>query len=168
VSSLSLRTLAGLVAGAALLAVPASAAAGTPSLTVKSRASAAQNEKVLVTSSGRTLYRLKPETRHHWLCTSAACRQIWRPLLVSSSRTTLKRGSGVSGSLKLATRPDGKLQVAFKGFPLYTYAGDAKAGDVNGQNIHSFGGTWLVLRTGPLATPTPTPTPTPSPGPYGY
>lgn len=162
----SLRTFGSLAVVGVIAAGPAGAgAARHPSLTVNVRANATLGEQVLVTSSGRTLYRLKPENARHWLCTSRACRQVWHPLLVGSSKTTLRRGPGVSASLKLVTRPDGKLQVAVNRLPVYTYAGDTRAGQANGQRIRSFGGTWLVLRTGALSTPVPTPSPAPTPYP---
>ena len=43
----------------------------------------------------------------------------------------------------IVKRDDGTSQWAFKGMPLYFFAGDAKAGDVNGDNQ---GGVWHVLR----------------------
>jgi predicted lipoprotein with Yx(FWY)xxD motif len=41
----------------------------------------------------------------------------------------------------IITRSDGSTQVAYDGAPLYTYAGDGKAGDANGQGS---GGAWFV------------------------
>ena len=42
-------------------------------------------------------------------------------------------------------RKDGKLQVTYGGHPLYFFAQDKKAGDVNGQGFVHFGGTWWVV-----------------------
>ena len=39
-------------------------------------------------------------------------------------------------------RPDGKMQVTYAGLPLYLFAGDSKAGDVNGQGL---GGLWHAI-----------------------
>ncbi len=36
-------------------------------------------------------------------------------------------------------------QVTYNGHPLYTYAGDTKPGDTNGQNLDQFGAEWYVL-----------------------
>lgn len=40
------------------------------------------------------------------------------------------------------TRNDGKMQTTFKGWPLYYYTPDLKAGDTNGQGV---GGVWYVV-----------------------
>jgi hypothetical protein len=42
-------------------------------------------------------------------------------------------------------RSDGKPQVIYNGHPLYTYSGDNKAGNTNGQGVNAFGGLWYVL-----------------------
>ena len=72
-----------------------------------------------------------------------------------------------TGPVKLGTieRPDGKTQVTFKGRPLYSFAGDSKAGDVNGEGIKDVG-TWHAAVTA-KATPKPEPQPQPEP-PYPY
>jgi predicted lipoprotein with Yx(FWY)xxD motif len=149
-----------------LIAAASARAARNPVLTIKAAHNASVNETIVVTSSGRTLYRLKPETTRHFLCTSSKCKRIWRPLTVRSRRTTLKKGPGVSGTLRIVRRPDGKLQVTFRGLPLYTYSGDRRAGDANGQSIHSFGGTWLVVRAGTSPSSPPSSSTPPSPPPY--
>jgi predicted lipoprotein with Yx(FWY)xxD motif len=53
----------------------------------------------------------------------------------------VKAGAGASGAITLVTRDDGKMQVAYKGLPLYYFNKDAAAGDVNGQGV---GGVWFV------------------------
>ncbi len=148
-----------------LVAATSAEAARNPVLTIKAAHNASMSEAIVVTSSGRTLYRLKPETTRHFLCTSSTCKRIWRPLTVRSSKTALKKGPGVSGTLRTARRPDGKLQVTLRGVPLYTYSGDRRAGDANGQGIHSFGGTWLVVRAGTSSSSPPSSSPPPSPPP---
>ena len=42
-------------------------------------------------------------------------------------------------------RTDGKLQVTYGGHPLYFFAKDKKAGDLRGEGIVHFGGTWWVV-----------------------
>ena len=42
-------------------------------------------------------------------------------------------------------RRNGALQVTYNGHPLYEYAGDAKAGQTNGEGSNAFGGAWYVL-----------------------
>jgi predicted lipoprotein with Yx(FWY)xxD motif len=69
--------------------------------------------------------------------------------------------------VKLGTieRPDGRTQVTFKGRPLYSFSGDSKAGDVNGEGIKDVG-TWHAAVTA-KAPPKPEPQPQPEP-PYPY
>jgi predicted lipoprotein with Yx(FWY)xxD motif len=40
-------------------------------------------------------------------------------------------------------RPDGSMQITVSGKPLYRYAGDVQAGDVNGDGV---GGVWHVAK----------------------
>jgi predicted lipoprotein with Yx(FWY)xxD motif len=149
----------------ALLALAASAAGASTRATVRvgTTHSARLHETILVNPSGRTLYHLRPESAHHIICTGA-CTKLWPPLLVHSRSTRLIAATGVHGRLSLVRRPNGTLQVAFDGQPLYTFARDHRRGDVNGQD---FAGVWFVLparasqrpvpTTPPMMTPAPTP-----------
>lgn len=93
---------------------------------------------VLVDSKGFTLYRLTGETPSKIECT-AACVQSWPPLKASGSPTG---GSGATGTLATAMRPDGITQVTYDGVPLYTFAGDTQPGQANGQGIE---GKWFAV-----------------------
>jgi predicted lipoprotein with Yx(FWY)xxD motif len=44
--------------------------------------------------------------------------------------------------ITVVDRPDGSKQLAYYGWPLYFYAADQAAGDVNGQGV---GGKWYVI-----------------------
>jgi predicted lipoprotein with Yx(FWY)xxD motif len=131
--------LAPLAIAAAILAATASAG-GTP--TVKSAHSSQLDKTIVVNPSGFTLYVLSPETARHLLCTSRECLQAWPPLTVRSRGVKLEDGAGVHGALGLLERPGGQLQVTLRGMPLYRFAGDSAAHEVNGEGIRSFGGTW--------------------------
>src|SRR6478609_901338 len=112
------------------LLVPAFAA-GAPSSKVvaKQAENASLGSVVLTTTKGRTLYSLSAETKGRFICTGA-CVSTWHPLLVPA-------GVKPTGPVKLGTikRPEGNTQVTFKGRPLYSFAGDGKAGDDNGEGI---------------------------------
>lgn len=156
-----------------LLAGVAAAAGGTR--VVSSNANQKLGTTVVVEAHGRTLYALSPETTHHLLCKSSACVGIWPPLTVRSATPKLQAGAGVQGHLGVLRRPGGKWQVTLRGMPLYRFAGDTAKGQVNGEGIVSFGGTWHAVRsaahstTTPMGEAKPTPsTPPPASPPYEY
>ncbi len=71
---------------------------------------------------------------------NAGCADNWPPLLADAA-------SIASGKYSIITRDDGSsLQWAFKGLPLYTFAGDANSGDINGDGS---GDAWYVARPDP-------------------
>jgi predicted lipoprotein with Yx(FWY)xxD motif len=121
---------------------------------------------VIVTDvEGRTLYTLTNAGKP--VACTGMCTRVWPPLLMPSGATT-PTGVNVTGLTLVAM--NGGEQVAYQGDPLYRFAGDAKAGDTNGQGITSFGGTWHAAATtsaAPSATPTTTPSTTSSGG-YKY
>jgi predicted lipoprotein with Yx(FWY)xxD motif len=155
-------------------------ASGSAAPTVGSATNAKFEGKIVVDAHGRTLYALHPETTHHLLCKSSECLKAWPPLIVPSRKTKLTSGSGVHGHLGILRRSNGTLQVTLGGLPLYHFSGDSAKGAANGENIHSFGGTWHVISaatdaplepamaettpSSPSTPPTSTPaTPTPNP-----
>jgi len=68
------------------------------------------------------------------------CEASWPPVVADGEPVA---GDGVDDSL-LGTieREDGSTQVTYDGWPLYLFASDAAAGDVNGQGV---GGVWFVV-----------------------
>jgi predicted lipoprotein with Yx(FWY)xxD motif len=164
----------------------AAIALASSSVSVDSKSNSKLGQQILVTSEGRTLYVLSPETSHHLLCTSAECFKFWPPLTVSSSSTKLKDGSGVHGKLSLLHRSNGKWQVMVNGQPVYLFSLDKAPGEVKGQDFKSFGGVRHVLTDSgaptskalpasnapAAAAPAPAPAApeqsTPSSGGYGY
>jgi predicted lipoprotein with Yx(FWY)xxD motif len=97
--------------------------------------------RVLVDASGRTLYLFEKDKGAMSSC-SGACASIWPPLTAGKA----KAGTGVAAAkLGTAKRSDGKTEVTYAGHPLYTYAGDQKPGDVQGQGLDQFGAEWYVL-----------------------
>jgi predicted lipoprotein with Yx(FWY)xxD motif len=63
------------------------------------------------------------------------CATNWPPLTVAVA-SDVSAGTGVSGALGTITRADGSLQVTLGGMPLYSFKGDAAAGDANGQGLN--------------------------------
>ena len=92
------------------------------------------NALILVSPRGMTLYHLTAEKGKKIVCI-ASCAQFWPPLLIRRGAKPTA-GSGLDRK-KLGTirRPGGRYQVTYAGFPLYTFAQDKKAGDVNGEGV---------------------------------
>jgi predicted lipoprotein with Yx(FWY)xxD motif len=91
----------------------------------------------LTDQDGRTVYAFTKDTTSTSTC-NGGCAQAWPPLEGVGAA-----GSGVDASLiGVGSRQDGSKQVTYKGLLLYYWAGDTKAGDINGQNIQ---GVWFVI-----------------------
>jgi predicted lipoprotein with Yx(FWY)xxD motif len=137
-----------------------------PRTTLETSANSALGETIVVGSSGRTVYELGGESRRHLQCTKKNhCFSYWPPLTVHSAKTKLTAGAGINGKLGILHR-NGIFQLTLSGHPLYYFVGDrSKPGSAAGQGIHSFGGRWHVVSTGPAAmTTTTTPAPPVYPG----
>ncbi len=99
---------------------------------------------ILATPSGRTLYDFTPDSPTTSKCTTGLCVKLWPPLLTTA--TTPKVAGDLDASLvSTVRRPDGQLQVAYAGHPLYTWEGDTTPGMITGQAILNVGGYWYVL-----------------------
>jgi predicted lipoprotein with Yx(FWY)xxD motif len=132
-----------LVAAAALAVFGAAVglAGATASITMKSTVNSALGSSILVNSAGRTLYHDSAEKKNSVKCL-ATCLKEWAPLVVTAGAKPVA-GTGVTASkVGVLKRPDGKMQVTYAGLPLYVFAGDSKAGDVNGQGV---GGIWHAI-----------------------
>jgi predicted lipoprotein with Yx(FWY)xxD motif len=166
-SALAMWAAAATLAFAASLA--AIAFAGGTSTTIGSASNATLSEQVAVSSQGRTLYALSPETSSHLLCKSSQCLKVWPPLTVPSRTTKLKDGTGVHGTLGIVRRANGMLQVTLRGMPLYRFSGDRGKDEANGQGIKSFGGTWHAeTASSSVSSPKPAAPTTTTPSEYEY
>jgi predicted lipoprotein with Yx(FWY)xxD motif len=154
-----------LLLAAALLAVPVAGIAKAPKVVrVRTAHNAHLHRTVLTTAHGRTLYSLSSEVHGHFDCTGA-CLSVWKPLLVPRG-AKLAGPKGLKGRLTTVRRPDHRRQAAYRGHPLYTFTGDMKAGDANGEGVRDVG-TWHAAsppKPKP-APPAPAPAPAPSPSP---
>jgi len=52
------------------------------------------------------------------------CARVWPPLVVKSRAAVPRTMRGVKGRFGVVKRPDGRLQVTFRGLPLYAYHDD--------------------------------------------
>jgi len=98
--------------------------------------------RVLADARGRTLYLFEKDKGATSSC-YGACASIWPPLTTGGRA---KAGTGVTAAkLGSTKRSDGKTAITYEGHPLYTYAGDQKPGDTQGQGLDQFGAEWYVL-----------------------
>src|SRR5574338_1135497 len=119
---------------AATSALPVTRAAATVAMT-----SSADFGPILVDDKGMTLYVFEKDTPNTSNCYDK-CATNWPPLLTSGNPAA---GDGVEASMLGTTqRTDGTMQVTYNGWPLYFYAKDKAAGDLNGQGV---GDVWFVL-----------------------
>jgi predicted lipoprotein with Yx(FWY)xxD motif len=120
--------------GVSLLALVAVTVAAAATVKVVSTARNAKLHKtILVTKTGRTLYSLSVERHGKFICTGA-CLSFWKPLVVKQGQ----KPAGVSG-LGTVKRPDKRIQVAYRGAPLYTFVEDTKRGDIKGNGVRDVG-----------------------------
>ena len=97
---------------------------------------------ILVDSKGITLYDFVKDKGGSSSC-YGACAALWPPLITKGKPHA---GQGLRASLLGTTkRKDGKLEVTYKGHPLYYFVSDRKPGQTTGQGVNQFGGPWWVL-----------------------
>ncbi|MDH2387987.1 SCO0930 family lipoprotein [Streptomyces sp. HNM0663] len=95
--------------------------------------------EVLTDSAGFTLYRFDKDTPNPPKSNCEGdCAKAWPVVSAEGAAAP----PGVDASLMgEVTRSDGTKQLTIDGWPMYRYAKDTKAGDVNGQGV---GGTWFA------------------------
>jgi predicted lipoprotein with Yx(FWY)xxD motif len=105
---------------------------------------------VLALSTGWTVYRLTRDPMNKSTC-EAECAKYWPPVVLAPGQKG-PVGKGV-GHLGILARPGGVLQVTYEGIPLYRFAGDTEAGQINGNVKNSFGQWWVVNPYHPRSVP---------------
>jgi predicted lipoprotein with Yx(FWY)xxD motif len=142
-----------------LFGPPRGQARSGATLKVATAQNATLHKRILVTTSGRTLYSLSAETHGRFICTGT-CLSNWPPLILRGGA----KPTGVRG-LGSIRRPDGRRQVTYRGKPLYRFAQDAKKGDANGEGFRDVG-TWHAAPApkGSASHSPPPPAPAPAPG----
>ncbi|MDQ2629722.1 MAG: hypothetical protein M3Y75_01925 [Actinomycetota bacterium] len=106
------------------------------------RANSEDIEKGLFEFDGFTLYRFDKDQGSKPTC-YGPCAKRWPPLVTEAKPYGV---DVVKSKLGTTRRKDGTLQVTYFGYPLYTFTGDKITGEVNGNGVESFGGTWHALR----------------------
>jgi predicted lipoprotein with Yx(FWY)xxD motif len=99
--------------------------------------------RVVVDGQGRTVYLLTADSAGHATC-DASCQSYWPPVPTG-------HGAGVTAKVASTPLPGGGSTETVGGQPVYTYSGDQAAGDVSGEGVNEFGGTWYAVS--PSGTP---------------
>ena len=87
----------------------------------------------LVTTDGFSLYTFDNDSPGVSTC-EGDCAANWPPLTLFEGATPTG-GEGVDGTFAQIDRADGTTQVTYNDAPLYLFAGDAAAGDTNGDGV---------------------------------
>lgn len=124
-------TRAMICAGMLLASAAAWAQTGEPARTADT-----PKGKTLVDAKGMTLYTFAKDSGGKSMC-NGQCATNWPPLMAPASSKDM-------GSWSVVTRDDGSRQWAYKAKPLYTFAKDAKPGDVTGDGL--LNGAWHVAQ----------------------
>jgi predicted lipoprotein with Yx(FWY)xxD motif len=139
-----IKLLTAFAASAVIASIAASLALAGDATTAGARVAVAQSPvgRILVDSKGITLYDFVKDQGKTSAC-YGACAALWPPLITKGKPIA---GPGVRASLLSTTkRKDGKLEVTYKGHPLYYFVTDTKPGQTTGQGVNQFGGPWWVL-----------------------
>lgn len=104
---------------------------------------AGKSVTILTNAKGMTLYYFTPDTATTSSCTSAnGCLANWPALLYTGTGLPAAPATlpGILGTISCANGN----QVQYQGHFLYTFAGDTKPGDINGQGKN---GVWFAATT---------------------
>lgn len=119
-----------------------SSTAGTTSSSASGIKTASTSKgTVLVNSQGRTLYWFAIDTPTMSKC-NGGCATFWPPVI---GKPTMAAGASLSGKFGTIKRANGQTQATYLGHPLYTFASDKAAGQVNGNDINTSGGLWWAM-----------------------
>jgi predicted lipoprotein with Yx(FWY)xxD motif len=140
---IALPMRAAALAGSLSLLVAAGTASATPQatrtlLTVRTTSLG----KVLADRSGRTLYLFEKDRRGKSAC-AGSCVSFWPPLTTGAKP---RAGAAVKASLLgMIRRSDGRMQVTYRGHPLYRFSLDKRPGQTNGEGLDDFGAHWYAV-----------------------
>lgn len=125
-------------------AAPSASASEAPASASASAAAGAEIKladsslgQIIVDGAGKTLYMFTPDEAGTPTCYDD-CATAWPPLTGE-----VTAGTGLDASkVTVVDRTDGSKQVKYGNWPLYYFANDAAAGDVNGQGLND---KWYVI-----------------------
>jgi predicted lipoprotein with Yx(FWY)xxD motif len=98
------------------------------------------SEKYMVDAKGYSLYIFDDDNVSNvstcYDTNTSSCATIWPPFYEDITNENISNDLNVS-LFTTVTRTDGKKQISYNGKPLYYFAKDVKAGDINGDWIKS-------------------------------
>ena len=95
---------------------------------------------IVVDGKGMTAYYFTKDVKDSGVSACAGdCATAWPAIEATSDTPTVE---GVTGTVGTIPTADGAKQITIDGMPIYTFAKDAAAGDVNGQGVN---GVWWVI-----------------------
>ncbi len=96
--------------------------------------------EIVVDGEGMTVYMFDNDTQGADASTcEGECATNWPAVTTDSDDPAVE---GVTGEVGTITGVEGETQLTLNGWPLYYFAGDAAAGDTNGQGVND---VWWVL-----------------------
>ncbi len=103
--------------------------------------------QVLVDGTGLTVYTFTADHRGHPSVCVSLCAAAWPALVLPTGVAAPIAGPGIRVKLLgTATRSDGRVQITYDGWPLYTWPPDTAPGQATGQALTNLGGRWYVIR----------------------
>jgi len=111
---------------------PTTTAPAAGKATVDTATNATIGKKILVDSSGMTLYVWDNDKTAGTSSCTGQCAAAWPPLKATGTPTY---GAGLTASMFSTIAGD---QLAVNGKPLYLWVNDKKAGDATGQGVNGF------------------------------
>lgn len=118
----------------------AAPASGAPVSSVALKTGNTSLGTIVVDGKGMTVYIFDKDTQNAGKssCTGA-CAGQWPAVETTAATPPVQ---GVTGTVGTINGANGAKRVTVDGWPLYTYAGDSAAGEVNGQGV---GGVWWAV-----------------------
>lgn len=120
---------------------------GTPSADVQGAVVLKATEKegfgtYLADQNGMTLYRFDKDTTNPAASNcNGECASTWPPLIVTWPASVYLDGVDPN-AIGYIERADGTCQLTVNNWPVYYFASDRQAGDINGEGI---GGSWFAI-----------------------
>jgi predicted lipoprotein with Yx(FWY)xxD motif len=97
--------------------------------------------KVVVDSRGHTVYELTADQKGKSSC-STACLTEWPAVPSLKGRAA---PASITAAVASTAAMSGMQMATIDGRPVYTFSQDQSAGDVNGEGLKDFGGTWWAV-----------------------